>query len=216
MGQYCGVGFILVCLWPGLAAAVEQITLHAVSQNKAIVLIDGARRVLVQGDASPEGVRLIATDTQAEQATVEIAGRREVLRLGVVISTFSGNAANSVTLYPEPNGYIYANGSVNGLPIRFLVDTGATTIAINSHDAERLGIDYKRHGKAGVASTASGLVRMYAVKLASVEIGGIRLQNIDAGVIEGSFPRDALLGMSFLGRLDMKRDGEKMELTQRY
>lgn len=210
------VVILLAMSWPAVSAAVEQMVLHAVTKNKAIVLIDGARRVLVQGQSSPEGVRLVATDTQQEQAIIEIDGQREVLRLGVVISAFGGASAGSVTLYVEANGYFYANGSINGLPVRFLVDTGATTIAINSKEAERLGIDYKRHGKAGVAGTAGGLVQMYAVKLPLVEIGAIRLHNVDAGVIEGHFPREALLGMSFLGRVDMKRDGEKMELTQRY
>ena len=207
---------VLAMLWPAAVPAVDQMTLHAVTKSKAIVLIDGARRVLVQGETSPEGVRLIATDTQREQAVVEIGGRREALQLGVVISAFGAGGAGAVTLYAEPNGYFYATGSINGSPVRFLVDTGATTIAINSKEAERLGIDYKRHGKAGVAGTAGGLVQMYAVKLTSVEIGAIRLHNVDAGVIEGHFPREALLGMSFLGRLDMRRDGEKMELTQRY
>ena len=210
------VATLVAMIWPVAAPAVDQVTLHAVTKNKAIVLIDGARRVLVQGEKSPEGVRLVATDTRQEQAIVDIDGRREVLRLGVVVSAFGRDSAGAVTLYAEANGYFYANGSINGSPVRFLVDTGATTIAINSKEAERLGIDYKRHGKAGVAGTAGGFVQMYAVKLASVEIGAIRLHNVDAGVIEGHFPREALLGMSFLGRVDMRRDGEKMELTQRY
>ena len=204
---------LLVC---ASAQAIEQLTLHALFKNKAIVLIDGARRVMNQGDTSPEGVKLVAVDTNSEEATVEVNGRREVLRLGMVVSAFGGGGRSGVTLYAEPNGYFFAEGSINGTPIRFLVDTGATSIAINSQQAERIGIDYKRHGKAGFAGTAGGVVRMYAVKLNTVEVGGIKLHNIDAGVIEGSYPREALLGMSFLGRLDMKRDGEKMELTQRY
>lgn len=203
----------LVC---ASAQAIEQLTLHALFKNKAIVLIDGARRVMNQGDTSPEGVKLLAVDTNSEEATVEVNGRREVLRLGMVVSAFGGGGRSGVTLYAEPNGHFFAEGSINGVPIRFMVDTGATSIAINSKHADRVGIDYKRHGTPSFASTAGGVVRMYAVKLNAVEVGGIRLHNIDAGVIEGNHPREALLGMSFLGRLDMKRDGEKMELMQRY
>lgn len=198
------------------AHAIEQVTLHALFKNKAIVLVDGARRVLNQGDTSPEGVKLLAVDTATEEATVEINGRREVLRLGVVVSALGGGGRSGVTLYAEPNGYFFADGSINGTPMRFLVDTGASSIAINSRHANRVGIDYKRLGKPGIATTAGGMVRMYAVTLNTVEVGGIRLHNVDAGVIEGDFPREALLGMSFLGRLEMKHDGEKMELMQRY
>ncbi len=215
-----GAYYILCALTWGLscatAQAAEQLTLHALFKNKAIVLVDGARRVLTQGDTSPEGVKLVDVDTNTEEAVVEVNGRREVLRLGVVISAFGGGGRGGITLYAEPNGYFFAEGSIDGTPIRFLVDTGATSIAINSKHAERIGIDYKRHGKPSFAGTAGGVVRMYAIKLGTVEVGGIRLHNVDAGVIEGNHPREALLGMSFLGRLDMKRDGEKMELTQRY
>ena len=95
------------------------------------------------------------------------------------------------------------------------MDTGATSIAMNSQVAARLGIDYKRTGKQGVSQTASGLVRMYGVKLAKVQVGEITMHNVDAGIIEGNFPTETLLGMSFLGQLDMKREGEKLELRQR-
>jgi len=198
------------------AHAVEQISLHALFKSKAILLVDGARRVLAQGDVSPEGVKLLATDTAAEEATVEIDGRREVLRLGVVVSKFGDGARGSVTLYAEPNGHFFAEGSINNVPIRFMVDTGATSVAINSRHAARIGLDYKARGRPGYANTAGGVVQVYAVKLDVVEVGGIKLYNVDAGVVEGGYPTEALLGMSFLGRLDMKRAGEQMELTQRY
>ena len=95
------------------------------------------------------------------------------------------------------------------------MDTGATSIAMNSQVAARLGIDYKRIGKQGVSQTASGLVRTYNLKLAKVQVGEITMHNVDAGIIEGNFPTETLLGMSFLGQLDMKREGEKLELKQR-
>ena len=88
-------------------------------------------------------------------------------------------------------------------------------IALSGDEATRLGIDYRKRGRAGYASTASGVVRSYSLTLDKVEIGAITLYNIDAGVVEGSFPSEALLGMSFLGRLNMKREGEQLELSQR-
>lgn len=196
--------------------AVERVALQALFKDKAIVVIDGTRRVLAVGSSSPEGVRLIETDTRAERAEIEVAGVRQTLTLGVVLGSFAPTERGGMTLYAEPDGHFHADGTINGLAVRFLVDTGATTIALSGAEASRLGIDYRKRGQAGYASTAGGVVRMYAIKLDAVQVGPITLYNVDAGVLEGNFPREALLGMSFLSRLDMKRDGERLELTQRY
>jgi aspartyl protease family protein len=96
-----------------------------------------------------------------------------------------------------------------------MVDTGATVIAMNSIIAKRIGIDYIRDGSPGMANTPGGNVRTYDVSLNNVQVGGITLYNVQGSVIEGNDPREVLLGMSFLGQLDMKRDGEKMELSER-
>lgn len=201
---------------PTAAQAVEEITLHALFKNKIVVIIDGERRVLATGETSPEGVKLIAVDTSDEIAEVEIDGKPERLKLGVVIAGFTQGGRGHVTLYAGTNGHFHADGLINGVPVRFLVDTGATTIALSGHVAKQVGIDYKKVGRRGLASTASGTVAIFSLKLNSVQVGSITLHNVDAGVIEGSYPREALLGMSFLGRLEMNRDGEKMQLRQRY
>jgi aspartyl protease family protein len=177
--------------------------------------VDGARRVLTTGAESPEGVKLVSTDTQAEEAVVEFGGKRETLRLGVVFSAFQSSARESVTLFADANGFFHAAGSINGTTVTFLVDTGASTIALNSATAKRIGIDYTK-GRAGTATTASGYARVYSIKLDSVKVGEIMLRNVDAGVIDGPQPETPLLGMSFLNALEMKRDGGKMELTRRY
>lgn len=197
------------------AADGREIALHALFEDKAILLIEGKRRVLAAGETSPEGVRLLATDTATEEARVEVDGRRETLRLGVVVSSFAPAARPSVTLYAGAGGHFHADGAIDGHSVRFLVDTGATTIALSGDEARRLGIDYRARGRPGYATTASGMVRSWSLALDRVEIGPIVLYNVAASVIEGSYPRQALLGMSFLGRLDMKREGLTLELTQR-
>lgn len=198
---------------PLLAAAAQKITVLALFKDKAILHIDGARRVLAAGETSPEGVKLVAANT--EQATIEIAGRREVLALGVVTGSFAASEQPSVTLWADPSGFFHAEGSINNVPVRFLVDTGANTIALNSATAQRIGIDYQK-GQPGVATTASGYARVYGVTLGTVKVGGIVLHNVAAGVIEGPQPAVPLLGMSFLGGLEMRREGPRMELTKRY
>lgn len=197
------------------ALAVESISLQALFKDKAIFLIDGARRILVKGEESREGVRLISTDTAAEQAEVEVGGKREIVKLGMVMAGFQPAGRASVLLFAAPGGHFFADGFINGQPVRFLVDTGATMIALSGDQAKRLGIDYRRRGQPGHASTANGVVRVYSLNLDKVEIGPITAYNVEAGVVEGGYPREALLGMSFLGRLNMKREGEQLELSQR-
>ena len=96
----------------------------------------------------PEGVKLVETDTREETATVAIDGKPQVLRLGVVAAATPGGRSQ-VTLYAGGGGHFTADGFINDVPVRFLVDTGATSIAMNSQVAARLGIDYKRTGKQG-------------------------------------------------------------------
>lgn len=198
-----------------VAAAAENISLQALFKDKAIIVVDGARRVLKSGEESPEGVRLLATDTREETAEIEIDGRREVLKLGVVIAGFASQGKGNVTLYPDRGGHFFVDGLVNGTGVRFMVDTGATVVAMSSAVANRIGIDYRKHGRPGMASTPAGYVNTYDITLGTVQVGGITLHNVAGSVIEGSHPREALLGMSFLGQLDMKRDNEKMELSER-
>lgn len=197
------------------AVAVESISLQALFKDKAIIVVDGARRVLKSGEESPEGVKLLTADTQEEKAEIEIGGKREILRLGVVTAGFTSKGKGSVTLYPESNGHYFVDGLVNGTPVRFMVDTGATIIGMNSVMAGRIGIDYRRNGRLGYVNTAAGTVPTYYIKLSSVTVGEITMYNVDASIIEGSSPRETLLGMSFLGHLNMRRDNEKMELSER-
>jgi len=201
-------------------AGVEKLTLLALFKDKALLHVDGERRMLATGETSPEGVTLVSADS--EQAVVRIDGREEVLKLGMV-ARFPGasddvspswDGPESLTLWAEDDGFFYASGRINGVPVRFLVDTGANTIALNQRYAERIGIDYRK-GQRGVASTASGVTPMYLVKLDQVSIGEITLHDVDAGVLLSDHPDVPLLGMSFLGKLDMVRDGKRLDLKRR-
>lgn len=172
------------------------------------------------GETSPEGLELISADTG--EAVVEVNGRREVMQLGLVnlIPEFdaaaepSWSGPESVSLWADSNGFFYVPGRVNGYPVRFLIDTGSTAVAMSSALARRIGLDYTK-GRRGVANTASGVTPMFGLTLESVAVGAINLKGVDAGVIEGNHPIDPLLGMSFLGKLDMVREGNRMDLKRR-
>jgi aspartyl protease family protein len=198
------------------SADVNELSLQALFKGKAIVLIGGKRRVLKVGEQSPEGVTLVETNTAEEIATVQIGKKTHSLRLGAVISPFASGGKGSIVLYADTSGHYFTDGQINGITVRFLVDTGATTIAMNSHTAQRIGLDYKKFGKAGYGNTAGGVVRAYSVKFDKVQVGEVVQHGVDGAVIEGTHPTEVLLGMSFLGRMDMKREGEKLEMTVRY
>lgn len=200
-------------LFPASSHAVDKIALYALFKNKAIIMVDGSRRVVATGQSTREGVKLVSTNTAREEAVVQIADRRMTLRLGIVMQGGGMEGKKTkVVLYADSSGHFRADGTINGMPVSFLVDTGATRIAINSRIAKAIGIDYKTLGSPGYANTAGGIIRVYNVNLDSVSVGNITMRHVDAAVIEGNFPRTSLLGMSFLGKLNMRRTGQRMEL----
>ena len=203
----------LICT-PPLQAA-DEVSVYALFQGKAMLMVDGKRHTLKVGEDGPDGIRLISTNTTQEEAVVEWNGKRHIMRLGIVATESRDGGPVSTTLWASSNGFFHADGSINGVAVTFLVDTGANTIAMNSATARRVGIDYTK-GQEGIATTASGYVRSYMLRLATVKVGDIVLHDIAAGVIDGPQPDVPLLGMSFLHRLEMKRDGNRMDLIKKY
>jgi aspartyl protease family protein len=121
----------------------------------------------------------------------------------------------SVSIAADGNGHFTAEGQVNGAHVRFLVDTGATLVTLPASEAKRLGIDYKR-GQQAVSQTANGQVLVYRVRLASVSVGGMTIRDVDAVVNDAPGMDVSLLGMSFLNRTEMRREGANLTLTKRY
>jgi aspartyl protease family protein len=109
-----------------------------------------------------------------------------------------------------------SSGSINGVPMQFLLDTGATLVSISERDAKRIGLDYKRLGTRGSSITASGVSPIWRMQLARVKVGEIELHNVEAAVHTGDFPPIALLGNSFLSRVKMTRTGSAVVLQRNY
>jgi aspartyl protease family protein len=182
-----------------------------------LVEIDrGNPRMMVEGQKIDD-VRLISADSKG--AVIEIGNKRHNILLGQ--STSNGSAkssssgAGSIVLTADNRGHYYTTGSINGAATRFVVDTGATSVALSSDEAQRLGLDYKK-GRRGMSSTANGVAPMYVMKADKVSIGDITLHQVEVSVIEGAGLPITLLGMSFLNRLEIKQDGGQMTLTKRY
>jgi len=195
-------------------ALATEVTLVGLIGAKAIVVIDGgAPRTLAPGQKTAEGVLLLSTEKEA--ASFEINGQKRTLPMGRAYSAAPREGRQNVTLTADPRGHFVAMGAVNGGSVRFLVDTGATLVALPAADARRLGINYLR-GERGQMQTANGVATVYRVKLDTVRIGDIEVNNVDAVVGESGALGMALLGMSFLNRMEMKRDGQSMTLTRRF
>lgn len=204
-------------LWAGPALAAD-IAVNALFGGKAQISVNGGRPVMLStGQTSPEGVRLISADSSS--AVIEYQGRRQTLVPGAS-GRFGGagsatSSSGSVVLNPDARGHYLTLGQINGGTVQLLVDTGATMIAIPSAEARRLGINYLS-GQRGYTETANGKAAAYRVTLDSVKVGDITLYSVEAVVMEGDGLKVTLLGMSFLNRTDMKRDGQTMTLTKRF
>ncbi len=197
------------------AAAVGKITVVGLFKDTAVIVIDGVRRLLRSGDTSPEGVTLISATSK--EAVLEVDGVQTRYGLGGQIgANYSEPEHPTVRIWPTANQMYLVVGSINGFPINFIVDTGATLVSMSGREARRLGIDYRAVGTPGMSSTASGLDKIYVVRLDRVKVGEIELRNVQAAIHEGDFPPATLLGMSFLSRLTMRQDGQVLELQKKF
>ena len=181
--------------------------------NKAVVQIDGgALQTLSVGQKSVEGVVLVSAER--DSATFDVQGQRMVLGLGhAYMKTDTSNA--SVLVITDERGHLVTTGEVNGIPVRFAVDTGATFVTFPAGEARRVGLDYLK-GQKTLVNTANGAAPAYRVKLDAVRVGNVTVYGVDAVVMESASLPVALLGMSFLNRVDIKREGGAMTLTKRY
>lgn len=206
------LAFIAAFSWAAAAQAVNVTVVGTFGTKGAVVSIDGApAKNMLPGDKTAEGVKLLSVS--GNTATFEIDGERHVLQMGQHYqATKSSN--QMVVLAADEMGHFIKHGKINGAHAIFLVDTGASMVAISADNARRMGLRYA-HGERGIVNTANGPVPAYLISLNTVTLGGITLTNVEALVTEAPMPY-VLLGMSFLNRTDMKRSGEQMTLTRRY
>lgn len=197
------------------AHAATEVNVVGLFSNKAVLIINGGKpKTLSVGDSS-NGVKLMAADSRV--ATLLIEGRLRQVGMGQAAS-IGGDASagvESVTIYANQEGHFFSDCIINGASLKFLLDTGATTVALNSGDAKFANIDYKR-GTPVQIGTANGVVTAYKITLPSIKIGGVTLNQVEASVLEGGSPPFVLLGMSALKRLEMKRQDIALTLTKKY
>ncbi|MDB5871834.1 MAG: hypothetical protein JWQ07_1276 [Ramlibacter sp.] len=199
------------------AFAVQSVTLQGMLGAKALLIVDGSAPKTVGAGETHLGVKVISTS--GDQALVEIDGKRHTLRVGEAPASVGGNGGaasrgSRIVLTAGSGGHFFTQGAVNGQAVQFLVDTGATSVAMSVRDAQRLGLNYKA-GQQGYSSTANGTVAVWRVKLSSVRVGDVEVFDVDASVLPVDMPY-LLLGNSFLTRFQMKRENDQMVLERRY
>jgi len=209
-------------LLAAILAAAASVSAQTVTLNggmgtrQALLVIDGVPRVVEVG-ATVQGVRLLSLS--ATQAEVDVGGQRRLLiagasqvRVGAADERGSGSGAE-IVLTAGSGGHFTTAGQINGKAVSFMIDTGATAIAMGQADADRIGLSYKNAPR-GFAGTANGRIPVNIVALSSVRIGDVEVANVEAVVMPSTL-QHILLGNSFLARFQMKRDNDTMRLTLR-
>ena len=214
-----------LCLPTGLAAclllgtvavptAAQTVAFSGSLGDKALLVIDGNPRTVAAG-STVQGVRLISVN--GSDALVEVAGKRVALRMGQAQVNLGGAASagggSQIVLTAGTGGHFTTTGSINGKAVRFVVDTGATHIAMSQAEAQRIGLDYKA-GQRGMGNTANGQVPVHRITLDVVRVGDVQVYNVDATVLPAQMDQ-VLLGNSFLTRFQMKRDNDTLTLDKR-
>ena len=184
--------------------------------DKALLSINGAPPKVMHAGESRGGVTLLSV--QGQQVVIEEGGRRRTLSLGLGAGGAAGDVeapGGKVVLSADGNGHFFAQGNVNGAAVRFLVDTGASVVTLPLSVAKRAGVAMDGAESVSV-STANGRVRAKRVLLNTVRVGGVTANMVEALVLEDGQLNVALLGMSFLNRANLQREGDSLILTQRY
>ncbi|HDZ57933.1 MAG TPA: TIGR02281 family clan AA aspartic protease [Pseudomonas xinjiangensis] len=207
--------FLATILASALVVADPAVRVVGLFTDAALVTIDGQRHMLKVGLPGRDGVELLSSDSRG--ATLRVNGEIRDFGLQPDYSVDNAEPTRQRVVIPKgAGGHYRISGSINGQGVPFMLDTGATSVAMNSNQARRLGIDYKVVGTRVSATTASGQVSAYKVRLDRVKVGDIELTNIEGLVLDGGFPTEVLLGMSYLSRVRMDDQRTSLILERRF
>jgi aspartyl protease family protein len=189
------------------SAFATTVMVMSIAPGRVELLVNGsAVRSLRPGQVSPEGVKLLEIGPQG--ALIEIDGKRWQMALG-------SSTTSSVVLHADARGHFLASALINGVPMRALVDTGASSVSLNLSDAQRLGVNLAGAQRIAL-QTAGGVRPGLRARLAQVQVGDIVLRDVEASVSLGNELPIVLLGMSFLNHLELQRTGSTLTLTRRH
>ena len=208
------LGLLIGVLVGGTAFAVPPVEAVALFKDRAVVRTTAGQETLRLGETSKAGVTLLAADTAG--AKVRYQGVTYQLSLSArVASSFAQPKIETVRINRNEFDQYRMKGAVNGHYVDFIIDTGASVVVLSERHADMMGLDF-RAGQKGVVHTAQGQASAYFLVVEDVTLGAISLSDVQATVIEGNYPTDALLGMSFLGEVRLTDDAGVLTLTAKY
>lgn len=198
-------------------AWAQSVAINGTLGNKALLIVDGGFPKAVAVGEVHKGIKVVAI--QGEQITLEMGGKRQTLRVGDAPASVGSGAGEQlsgsrVVLTAGPGGHFMSEGQINGRTVQFMVDTGATTVALSVADAKRIGLNYQ-NGETVQMNTANGVTQGWRITLNTVRLGDVMVSGVEAVVSPGSMPY-VLLGNSFLSRFQMNRNNDQMVLERRF
>jgi aspartyl protease family protein len=195
--------------------AAEQVQVVGLFPGAAVLNVDGQRKLVKVGQAGPGGVQVISADSRGAVLRVNGVERAYSLSREAGSGGASAPVKAQTSIARGADGHYRVVGSVGGHSIAFLVDTGATSIALNESQARTLGIDFRVVGQPMVVNLAAGTAKAWRIKLPQVKVGPLEVLGVEAFVLEGEGANDALLGMSFLNRVRWHEDQGLMVLESK-
>lgn len=195
------------------AGAVGDVQVLALFEGRALVRAGGSETLLKVGETSADGITLLAAD--ANGARVRYKGEVHALELSRhVTAKFQAAERQRVAINADALGQYRIRGSVNGAFVDFLVDTGASVVAMSRLHARTIGLSLDG-AQQGRVQTAQGTVASHFVTLNEVVVGGIAAHNVRAAVIDADYPLEILLGMSFLRSVALQEQDGVLTLKQK-
>jgi aspartyl protease family protein len=143
----------------------------------------------------------LADKMTASPALANTASRRIVPVEAVPVEAAGPSGLRSLSIPADARGHFQAEGRIDGQRIGFMVDTGASLIALNEKSAARFGLRPSRSDYNATVTTANGTIKAARTRLAMVDIGGLVVRDVDAMVLPDEALSENLLGLSFLSKL---------------
>ena len=196
--------------------AADQVQVVGLFPGAAVLNVDGQRKLVKVGQVGPGGVQVVSADSRG--AVLRVNGVERSYSLSREAGSGGGSAPvkAQTSIARGADGHYRVVGTVGGHSIAFLVDTGATSIALNETQARTLGIDFRVIGQPMVVNLAAGTAKAWRIKLPQVKVGPLEVLGVEAFVLEGEGANDALLGMSFLNRVRWREDQGLMTLESKF
>lgn len=210
--------YLLFCLLllslNSFAATGPSVKVLGLFTDKALMLVNGERKLLKKGETL-HGITLISASGRGAVVRFKDGAQKKLTLNQSISHAFKKPTIGKHTIYADRSGMFRLDGEINGTGTRFLLDTGATFIAMSEVEADRIGLVYE-NAKQSLIQTANTVVPVWNVMLDNVRVGDISVSQVQAVILQGNQPQPALLGMSFLQHVKLERNGASMVLQQKY